>query len=98
MRGADGSLGHDVLVGGKGRDTLTGGKGVDWFAFNSVEDGKDVIRDFTTRGTDRDVIVLADTMFSNFTADRRRPRRRRLPACQHLAWNDRGSGGHRRRW
>jgi hypothetical protein len=42
---------------------------VDWFVFNSVEDGKKVIRDFTTRGTDRDVIVLADTMFSNFTGD-----------------------------
>jgi hypothetical protein len=28
-----------------------------------------MIRDFTTRGPDRDVIVLADTMFSNFTGD-----------------------------
>jgi phosphodiesterase/alkaline phosphatase D-like protein len=65
----DGGHGHDVLFGGKDRDTLTGGKGVDWFVFNNVEDGKDVIRDFTTRGPDRDVIVLANTMFSNFTGD-----------------------------
>jgi Ca2+-binding RTX toxin-like protein len=65
----DGGKGHDVLVGGTGKDTLTGGEDIDWFVFNHIEDGKDTIRDFDIRGADKDLIVLADTIFSNFTGD-----------------------------
>jgi Ca2+-binding RTX toxin-like protein len=65
----DGGKGRDILVGGKGKDTLTGGEDVDWFVFNNLDDAKDEIRDFDTSGADKDVIVLADTMFSNFTGD-----------------------------
>lgn len=41
-----GKGGNDLLVGGSGNDTLTGGLGADKFAFTSVLDGVDIIKDF----------------------------------------------------
>ena len=65
----DGGKGNDILVGGKGKDTLTGGDGIDWFVFNSIDEGRDMIRDFDTRGADMDRIVLAEAIFEGFTGD-----------------------------
>ncbi len=65
----DGGKGDDVLVGGKGKDTLTGGDGIDKFVFNSIDDARDVIRDFDKTGSDKDQIVLAQTMFTGFAGD-----------------------------
>jgi len=65
----DGGKGRDTLVGGDGRDKLTGGDGRDRFVFESVGDGKDMIRDFQARGGDKDQIVFAATMFTGFTGD-----------------------------
>src|SRR5262245_17674857 len=64
-----GGKGNDVLVGGKGKDTLTGGDGIDQFVFNSLDDARDVIRDFDKHGSDKDQIVLAQTMFTGFAGD-----------------------------
>lgn len=57
--GADvlsGGNGQDILVGGEGADYLKGGKGRDQFAFRTLEDMGDRIKDFTRQ----DVIVLAE--------------------------------------
>jgi Ca2+-binding RTX toxin-like protein len=53
-----GGAGEDVLTGGKGNDTLYGGVDADRFVFHKG-DGKDVIRDFDTKGSDHDVIDLS---------------------------------------
>jgi serralysin len=42
----DGDSGNDLLIGGLGNDLLTGGSGKDTFAFDSVIDGIDIIKDF----------------------------------------------------
>jgi hypothetical protein len=42
----EGRGGDDVLIGGNGRDTLVGGDGADTFAFNSPNEGIDIIKDF----------------------------------------------------
>ena len=53
----DGGDGNDVLVGGFDKDTLTGGQGNDQFVYQQLEDGQDLIQDFTV---DRDKIVLTE--------------------------------------
>ena len=65
----DGGQGHDILVGGAGNDRLTGGGAGDQFVFNSLSDGIDTITDFAIKGRDQDQIVLARTLFQNFTGD-----------------------------
>lgn len=52
-----GDAGRDTLDGGIGNDLLRGGSGVDRFVFHSGG-GRDVIRDFDSRGGDHDVIDL----------------------------------------
>jgi Ca2+-binding RTX toxin-like protein len=52
-----GAAGNDTETGGKGNDTMFAGAGADHFIFNSG-DGKDTIGDFTTTGSDHDVIDL----------------------------------------
>ncbi|MBD2461979.1 calcium-binding protein [Oscillatoria sp. FACHB-1407] len=42
----DGGSDNDLLIGGLGSDNLTGGTGKDTFAFDSVIDGIDTIKDF----------------------------------------------------
>lgn len=44
--GLNGDAGNDLLVGGAGNDTLTGGAGLDFFGFNTPNQGTDVITDF----------------------------------------------------
>jgi Ca2+-binding RTX toxin-like protein/RNA 3'-terminal phosphate cyclase len=39
----------DVLVGGRGKDMLTGGSGRDTFTFSSLDEGEDMIRDFSSK-------------------------------------------------
>lgn len=48
----DGGTGNDFLNGGAGRDRLTGGAGNDTFVFDGINDGPDIITDFTS-GQDR---------------------------------------------
>ncbi|HSA80753.1 MAG TPA: cadherin domain-containing protein [Geminicoccaceae bacterium] len=43
-----GEAGNDVLKGGAGNDILTGGSGADRFVFDGLDDGVDVIADFST--------------------------------------------------
>ncbi|WP_188062713.1 right-handed parallel beta-helix repeat-containing protein [Sphingobium sp. KCTC 72723] len=57
-----GGEGADWILGGGGNDILTGGGGKDVFAFRGIDDGVDIIRDFT-RGQDKlDFQELFDTM------------------------------------
>ena len=42
-----GFAGDDYIEGGKGNDDIRGGKGADVFAFNSLNDGLDTIKDFS---------------------------------------------------
>ena len=65
----DGGRGNDVLVGGRGNDELEGGAGSDKFAFTSVNDGVDTIEDFNVQGSDQDMIVFVNSMFSGFGGD-----------------------------
>jgi hypothetical protein len=52
LAGADGNDylegrgGNDLLIGNDGRDVLVGGNGFDVFAFNSPDEGIDIIKDF----------------------------------------------------
>ena len=57
----DGGVGDDALVGGFGDDILTGGQGSDRFIYQQIEDGGDLIQDFTL---DQDKIVLTE-LFNN---------------------------------
>lgn len=54
----DGKAGNDYIWGGAGADVLTGGSGVDRFAYQSVAEGGDVIKDFQA-GASGDVIDLS---------------------------------------
>ena len=49
-----GTSGNDRITGGLGNDILTGNKGRDRFFFNSAQEGRDTITDFT--GNDRIII------------------------------------------
>ena len=63
----DGGKGNDILIAGAGRDKLDGGKGADQFVFKFVDDSIDTVTEFTTKGSDQDQLVLANTIFENFT-------------------------------
>jgi Ca2+-binding RTX toxin-like protein len=58
-----GDAGNDVIRGGAGNDTLSGGSGADRFAFDSVDEGVDVIADFGTG----DVLAIGN-MLTGFSA------------------------------
>lgn len=49
----NGGNGVDTLIGGAGNDTLSGGEAADIFVFTSVNDGTDVIIDFTNSPRDQ---------------------------------------------
>ncbi|MDD0842053.1 Ig-like domain-containing protein, partial [Pseudomonas sp. Gutcm_11s] len=57
-----GNAGKDILIGGEGDDILYGGAGGDTFVWQAGHTGKDVIKDFTLSGTDRDTIDLRDLL------------------------------------
>ena len=59
----DGGLGNDRLEGGAGRDRIRGGLGNDLFLIR-LEDGQDIIEDFTT---DADQILLDRAFFDDDT-------------------------------
>ncbi|MFG0381167.1 type I secretion C-terminal target domain-containing protein, partial [Pseudomonas sp. zbq_18] len=57
-----GGAGKDILIGGEGDDILYGGAGGDTFVWQAGHTGKDVIKDFTLTGTDRDTLDLRDLL------------------------------------
>ncbi|WP_264045162.1 Calx-beta domain-containing protein [Methylobacterium flocculans] len=60
-----GSKGADILNGKGGNDWLTGGAGADTFVFE-IGSGHDVVTDFTTSGTQQDVVKLSGYDFASF--------------------------------
>ncbi|WP_407522889.1 5'/3'-nucleotidase SurE [Methylobacterium oryzisoli] len=62
-----GEAGNDLLFGNAGNDELVGGAGSDTFAFGRG-DGADLIRDFVTGGSERDVIAFNGGVFASFAA------------------------------
>ncbi|WP_410825811.1 choice-of-anchor I family protein [Methylobacterium sp. sgz302003] len=62
-----GGEGADLLFGNAGNDALAGGLGSDVFALGRG-DGSDVIRDFVTGGSERDVIAFNGGVFASFAA------------------------------
>ncbi|PIK72061.1 calcium-binding protein, partial [Methylobacterium frigidaeris] len=62
-----GEGGEDVLFGNAGDDVLVGGGGQDRFAFGRG-DGRDLIRDFVTGGSEADVIAFNGGAFADFGA------------------------------
>lgn len=54
----DGLDGDDYIWGGAGSDLLTGGTGRDRFAFNALDEGGDIIKDFTA-GANGDVLDVS---------------------------------------
>lgn len=42
----NGGVGRDLLIGGLGTDTLTGGAGSDYYRFNNLNEGGDILADF----------------------------------------------------
>ncbi|MBW4691969.1 MAG: hypothetical protein KME27_09395 [Lyngbya sp. HA4199-MV5] len=42
----NGGAGHDLLIGGLGTDTLAGGAGIDYYRFNNLTEGGDILADF----------------------------------------------------
>jgi Ca2+-binding RTX toxin-like protein len=66
--GHSGIGGDDILIGGTGSDQLWGNGGNDTFVFN-VDDGADVIHDFTQEvepGAEQDKIDLSAYGFASF--------------------------------
>ncbi len=57
-----GQGGNDVLIGGEGDDILFGGAGKDTFVWQQDDVGRDVIKDFTRSGSDKDLIDLSDLL------------------------------------
>ncbi len=55
-----GGAGNDTLIGGAGNDILAGGSGRDRFQFNSLNDGRDTITDFSLAN---DRILISRTGF-----------------------------------
>lgn len=64
----EGGKGNDKLYGGKGNDKLIGGAGKDTFVF-AKGDGKDVITDFSAKGSKANQDVLKLTGFKNLKKD-----------------------------
>ncbi|MFE1600533.1 choice-of-anchor I family protein [Methylobacterium sp. ID0610] len=62
-----GGEGSDLLFGNAGNDALSGGLGPDVFGYGRG-DGQDVIRDFVTGGSERDVIAFNGGLFGSFAA------------------------------
>lgn len=70
-----GEAGKDRLSGGKGKDLIDGGAGNDWLSGGKDSDtfvfgpdfGKDVITDFSVKGSSRDVIQFDTEVFANWT-------------------------------
>ncbi len=58
-----GGIGNDLLVGETGNDILIGGAGADQFKFNALNEGVDLIKDFSA--TDGDRIVLSSSGFGS---------------------------------
>ncbi|MFI8384433.1 cadherin-like domain-containing protein, partial [Pseudomonas sp. NPDC079069] len=62
----NGGDGDDILRGGLGNDTLTGGTGKDIYLWErgdlNTGNGRDVIKDFTLTGAERDTIDLHDLL------------------------------------
>jgi Ca2+-binding RTX toxin-like protein len=54
-----GGAGNDTLIGGAGNDTLTGGSGADFFQFQFLSEGIDVITDFSFQQGDKIQISAA---------------------------------------
>ncbi|VEP18474.1 hypothetical protein H1P_80029 [Hyella patelloides LEGE 07179] len=48
-----GFAGNDDIKGGRGADTIRGGRGADTFTFESLEDGVDIIKDYSFSEGDR---------------------------------------------
>ena len=57
-----GGAGNDTLIGGLGGNELTGGSGADHFVFRTVNDGGDLIHDFSR--TDGDRIDVSELLSS----------------------------------
>ncbi len=65
-----GTDGDDVLVGGSGDDVLTGGLGSDIFDYNNVNDGFDIITDFSlSEGDKLDLSDLLDYQAGDALSD-----------------------------
>jgi uncharacterized protein len=52
----NGGAGDDIIIGGLDTDILTGGTGNDQFVYNSIQEGRDTITDFTV-GQDKIVLT-----------------------------------------
>ena len=63
-----GDGGNDTIIGGLGVDTITGGGGSDIFVYNSIEEGGDIITDFTGLDAFDLTDILADAI-SNVLPD-----------------------------
>ena len=57
----DGQAGSDFIQGEGGNDTLRGGGGADRFVYGSINDGVDIILDFT-RGPSGDVLDIHEVL------------------------------------
>ncbi len=57
-----GTTGDDVIVSGDGNDTMSGGPGDDTFVYNSIDDGRDTIRDFMNGNDTINLDALFDAL------------------------------------
>ena len=58
----DGGNDHDLLSGNGGDDTLTGGKGKDSFVFHNLDEGVDIITDFSVKD---DILLFSAISFGD---------------------------------
>jgi len=56
-----GEGGNDLLIVGEGLDTMTGGEGSDTFAFDTLDQDADIIKDFET-GENGDILNISDIL------------------------------------
>jgi Ca2+-binding RTX toxin-like protein len=64
----NGGAGNDLLSGFRGNDRMTGGTGIDTFEFYSDDGGKDVITDFSAKGSSADILSFSKGLFANKAA------------------------------